>query len=66
MSYAMNMFLIVFIITTIEIHKVKSGLGKGLPKREFMALKNESLTERLQKLVTFCLTSFSSWMVLLG
>ncbi|CAH8587160.1 unnamed protein product [Heterobilharzia americana] len=48
MSYAMNMFLIVFIITTIEIHKVKSGLGKGLPKREFMALKNESLTERLQ------------------
>ncbi|CAH8540773.1 unnamed protein product [Schistosoma turkestanicum] len=66
MNTSVQSFLIVLlIITTIEIQNVRSAFRKKPPSR-FVVLENVTATERFKKLVRHCLTSFSTWMVLIG
>ncbi|CAH8615926.1 unnamed protein product [Schistosoma haematobium] len=70
--------IVLFIITTIEIKNIR-GAFKKKPPTTFVVVDNSYVdhiiiqcefnrtsTDRFMKLIKHCLTSFSTWMVLLG
>ncbi|CAH8603303.1 unnamed protein product [Schistosoma bovis] len=64
-TFVQYCLIVLFIITTIEIKNIR-GAFKKKPPTTFVVVDNSTSTERFWKLVKHCLTSFSTWMVLLG